>query len=230
VKPLGTGGIAWRVAKKDLRIEWRGRVVINQVLPFAGLVMVAFAFALDNDAVLQRTAGGLVWLATMFSTFLVVQRSYAADVDDGALESLRAAGVDMQGVFLGKSLAVMVELFLLQIVLILVGFVLYDVQLSLAGWGLLFVTMVGATLGLGFVGVLYGGLIAGAGYRETLLPLLVLPVVAPVLLAATRATESAIGVASLEIMDGWPWVGILFVFAGIFGLGGLLSFDSVVGE
>ena len=136
----------------------------------------------------------------------------------------------MQGVFLGKSIAVMVELFLLQIVLILVGFVLYDVQLSLAGWGLLLVTMVGATLGLGFVGVLYGGLIAGAGYRETLLPLLVLPVVAPVLLAATRATESAIGVAGLEILDGWPWVGILFVFAGIFGLGGLLSFDSVVGE
>ena len=230
MKSLGAGGIAWRVAKKDLRIEWRGRVVVNQVLPFAGLVMVAFAFALDNDAVLQRTAGGLVWLATMFSTFLVVQRSYAADVDDGALESLRAAGIDMQGVFLGKSLAVMVELFLLQVVLILVGFVLYDVQLSLAGWGLLFVPRGGATLGLGCVGVLSGGLCGGAGPPETLLPLLVLPVVAPVLLAATRATESAIGVAGLEIMDGWPWVGILFVFAGIFGLGGLLSFDSVVGE
>lgn len=225
---LGTGSVAMRVAEKDLRIEWRGRVVVNQVLPFAGLVMVAFAFALDNDAVLQRTAGGLVWLATMFSTFLIVQRSYAADVDDGALESLRAAGVDMQGVFLGKSLAVMVELAVLEVVLVLVGFVLYDVQVSLAGLGLLVAAMVGATLGFGFVGVLYGGLIAGAGFRETLLPLLVLPVVAPVLLAATRATESAIGVAGSQISEGWPWVGILFVFAGVFGLGGLLSFDSVV--
>lgn len=230
MKSIGTGTIARRIAAKDLRIEWRGRVVVNQVLPFAALVMVAFAFALDNDAVLQRTAGGLVWLATIFSTFLIVQRSYAADIDDGALESLRAAGVDMQGVFLGKSLAVMVELFVLEVVLVFVGFVLYDVQVSLSGFGLLLITMVGATLGLGFVGVLYGGLIAGAGYRETLLPLLVLPVVAPVLLAATRATESAVGAAGATTADAWPWVGVLFVFAGVFGLGGLLSFGSVVEE
>jgi len=230
VRSSGTGAVARCVAGKDLRIEWRGRVVVNQVLPFAALVMVAFAFALDNDAVLQRTAGGLVWLATMFSTFLVVQRSYAADIDDGALESLRAAGVDMQGVFLGKSIAVMAELLILEIVLLFVAFVLYDVEISVGGLGLLVITMLLATLGLGFVGVLYGGLIAGAGYRETLLPLLVLPVVAPVLLAATRATESAVGVAGVTAADGWPWVGVLLVFAGVFGLGGLLSFGSVVEE
>ncbi|MFM2436537.1 MAG: cytochrome c-type biosis protein CcmB, partial [Actinomycetota bacterium] len=50
------------VLTKDLRIEARSRVVTNQVLPFAGLIMIMFAFALDNDDVLQRVAGGLIWL------------------------------------------------------------------------------------------------------------------------------------------------------------------------
>lgn len=54
------------VLSKDLRIEARSRVVTNQVLPFAGLIMIMFAFALDNDDVLQRVAGGLIWLATIF--------------------------------------------------------------------------------------------------------------------------------------------------------------------
>ena len=57
-----TAAVALSIAAKDLRIEWRSRVVVNQVLPFSGLVMVMFALALDDDAMLQRTAGGLVEL------------------------------------------------------------------------------------------------------------------------------------------------------------------------
>jgi heme exporter protein B len=69
---MSTSRIARAVAAKDLRIELRSRVVTNQVLPFSGLVMIMFAFALDNDDVLQRVAGGLVWLATLFSLFILV--------------------------------------------------------------------------------------------------------------------------------------------------------------
>ena len=66
------------VAGKDLRIERRSRIVTNQVLPFAGVTMVIFAFALDVDTgVVQRVAPGLVWLATMFSLLILVQRSFA---------------------------------------------------------------------------------------------------------------------------------------------------------
>ena len=74
----------WRIARlvavKDLRVEWRSRVLVNQVLPFATLVMVMFAFALDNnDRVLTRVAPGVVWLATMFSLLVVVQRTFAVE-------------------------------------------------------------------------------------------------------------------------------------------------------
>ena len=85
-------------------------------------------------------------------------------------------------------------------------------------------------LGLASVGTLYGGLAAGARGRETLLPLLLLPVVAPVLIGATRAVEAALGTGGTAIADGWPWVGLVAVFAVVFGAGGTLAFGPLIDE
>jgi heme exporter protein B len=227
---MSTSRIARAVAAKDLRIEWRSRVVTNQVLPFSGLVMVMFAFALDNDDVLQRTAGGLVWLATLFSLFILVQRTFAVETYDGALDSLRVAGVNPQGIFIGKSVALFIQLLILELVLFVAAVVLYRVNVNGSGVVLLVTCVLCATAGLAFVGTLYGGLTAGARGRETLLPLLLLPVVAPVLICATRATESAFRSGGVTVGEGWPWVGVLGVFAAVFGLGGLLSFGSLIEE
>lgn len=227
---MSVSRIARAVAAKDLRIELRSRVVSNQVLPFSGLVMVMFAFALDNDDVLQRVAGGLVWLATLFSLFILVQRAFAVETYDGALDSLRVAGVNPQGIFIGKSVALFVQLLVLESVLFLAAIVLYRVNVGRTGIVLLVTCVMCATAGLAFVGTLYGGLTAGARGRETLLPLLLLPVVAPVLICATRATESAFGSGGVTVGEGWPWVGVLAVFAAVFGLGGLLSFGSLIEE
>ena len=227
---MSTSRIARAVAAKDLRIELRSRVVTNQVLPFSGLVMVMFAFALDNDDVLQRTAGGLVWLATLFSLFILVQRTFAVETYDGALDSLRVAGVNPQGIFIGKSVALFVQLLILESVLVIAAVVLYRVNVNGSGAVLLVTCILCATAGLAFVGTLYGGLTAGARGRETLLPLLLLPVVAPVLICATRATESAFRSGGVTVGEGWPWVAVLAVFAAVFGLGGLLSFGSLIEE
>ena len=227
---MSTSRIARAVAAKDLRIELRSRVVTNQVLPFSGLVMIMFAFALDNDDVLQRVAGGLVWLATLFSLFILVQRTFALETSDGALDSLRVAGVNPQGIFIGKAVALFVQLLVLESVLFVAAVVLYRVNVNGSGVVLLVTCVLCATAGLAFVGTLYGGLTAGARGRETLLPLLLLPVVAPVLICATRATESAFRSGGVTVGEGWPWVGVLAVFAAVFGLGGLLSFGSLIEE
>ena len=222
--------VARLLAAKDLRIEARSRIVTNQVLPFAAIVMVMFAFALNSDAVVGRVAPGLVWLATLFSLLVLVQRSFAIESADGATDALRAAGVDPAGIFLGKAIALAVQLAVLEIVLLLSAVVLYRAQLRLSGMVLLVTTFVAATCGLALVGTLYGGLAAGVRGRETLLPLLLLPVVAPVLIGATRATEAALGTGGAAVADGWPWVGLLAVFVALFGVGGTLAFGPLIEE
>ena len=227
---MSTWRIARLIALKDLRIELRSHVVTNQVVPFAALVMVMFAFALDSDNVLTRVAPGLVWLATLFSMLVLVQRAFSVETADGALDALQVAGVRPGGIFLGKSLALAAQLAVLEIVLLLLAVVLYQANVGGDGVLVLIVTFVAATTGLAFVGTLYGGLAAGAKGRETLLPLLMLPVVAPVLIGATRATEAAFGTNGASSSEGWPWIGLLTLFAALFGVGGTLAFGSLIEE
>jgi len=171
----------WRdtavMAGKDLRVELRSRVATNQVAPFALLVLILFAFALDPD---------------------------------------RAV--------LGQAAAIAAELAVLEILLGSGVVVLYN--RSLHGPVLLVVTCVLATVGLAAAGTVYGALAAGLRVRETLLPLLLLPVVAPVLLAATRASEAALGTGS----DGWAWVRLLGVFAVIYVAFGIVAFGPLLEE
>lgn len=222
--------VAVAVARKDLRIEWNSRILVNQVAPFAAIVMVLFAFALDNEGILQRVAPGLVWLATLFSMLVVIQRAFAVESADGALDALRVAGVDPSAIFAGKSLALMLQLFALELLLVGTAVVLYGVEMTLGGFAELLLTMVAATVGLACVGTLYGGLAAGARGRETLLPLLLLPVVAPVLIGATRATEAAFGSGGTQVSEGWPWIVLLVVFAVIFSAVGSVAFGPLVDE
>ena len=221
---------ALAVVRKDLRIEWNSRILVNQVAPFAAIVMVLFAFALDNDGILQRVAPGLVWLATLFSMLVVIQRSFAVESADGALDALRVAGVDPAAIFVGKSLALFVQLLALEVLLVLTAVVLYGVTMTGAGVVLVACTLVLATAGLACVGTLYGGLAAGARGRETLLPLLLLPVVAPVLIGATRASESAFGSGGAEVSEGWAWLALLGVFAVLFAVVGAVAFGPLVDE
>lgn len=231
--------IARLVAAKDLRIERRSKVLTNQVIPFAGVTMVIFAFALDAKSartddgfvpLLELVAPGLVWLAALFSLLLLVQRAFAIEADDGALDALRVAGVDPVAIYWGKAAALAVQLAVLDVILLGAAVLLYGAEVPAGGLVLLAVTLVVATCGLACVGTLYGGLTAGFSGRETLLPLLVLPVVAPVLIGATRAVESALGTGGVALSEGWPWIGLLTVFAIAFGVGGALAFGPLIDE
>ena len=220
--------LARRLAAKDLLIERRSRVLVNQVLPFSGLVMVVFAFALGTGGVLERAAPGLVWLAVLFSSLSTVQRSFGLETADGAMESLRVAGVDPIALFLGKAAALAIELLVLVTVLLGLAVVLYGTEPRAEGIVLLVTTAISATLGLAALGTIYGGLAAGGSGRETLLPLLVLPVAAPVLIGATRGVEAALGTDRTAVSEWWPWVGLLLVFAVAIGVGGALAFGTLI--
>lgn len=228
---MTTFGVTRLVAAKDLRVELRSRVLVNQVLPFAAIVMVLFALALDIDGgLLARVAPGLVWVATLFSMLVVVQRSFAVEADDGALDALRTAGVPAQGIYFGKAVALTLQLVVLEMLLFLAAFVLYNSRVGAGGVVLLITSALAASCGLGLVGTLYGGLTTGTKGRESLLPLLLLPVVAPVLIGATKATEAALGEGETSMREGWAWVALLVIYALLFGIGGSLAFGPLVDD
>ena len=212
------------VAGKDLRIEARSRVTTSQVVPFGLIVLILFAFALDPDrGLLPRVASGLFWVAVLLSALLAVGR--AAAIENAAPDALRLAGIDGAAVFLGKAAALMVELLALEVVLGVGVFVLYDVDLREVG--VLLLATVAATAGITATGTLYAVLAAGLRVRETLLPLLLLPVVAPVMLGATRAWEAALdGVPA----DAWPWVALLALFATLYTAIGMLAYGPLLEE
>ncbi|MDE0804023.1 MAG: heme exporter protein CcmB [Acidimicrobiales bacterium] len=214
------------IAGKDLRIELRSKVGIGQMVPFAVLVLVLFGLALDPDrGVLTRATPGLYWIAVLFSALLAVQRSFAVESAPGVAEALRLSGIDPAGYFLGKFAAVAAQLVVLQLVLVAGVVVLYGADL--AGPLLLVATAVAATVAIASAGTLYGVLAAGLRVRDTLVPLLLLPALAPVLLGATRASEAALDGG---IGDGWGWCGLLATFGVLYVGFGLLFFGTLLEE
>ena len=211
------------VAGKDLRIEARSRVTVQQLLPFGLIVLVLFAFALDPDrGVLRDVAPGLFWVTVLLATLLAVSRSFSIEAEHGARDGLRLSGLDPAAIFLGKAAAIAAELLALETLLAIGVVVLFDV--SLGSIGVLLLATFLATAGMAATGTLYGVLSAGLRVRETLLPLLLLPVLAPVMLGATRAFEDGLEGAP---GDAWPWVAMLALFAALYTAIGVLAFGAL---
>jgi heme exporter protein B len=218
----------WRdatlVAGRDLRVEARSRVTLHQVAPFALLVLLLFGFALDPDrGVLERATPGLYWVTVLFSALLALARSAKLEEADGVRDAVRLSALEPAGVFVGKSLAVAAQLLALELLLGVGVVILYGADP--AGVGLLLATCLAATAAVAATGTLFGALVSGLRVRETLLPLLLLPVLAPVLIGATRAFEAALDGAPA---DGWPWCGLLAAFAGLYSVAGAYAYGTLL--
>lgn len=218
----------WRdaalVAERDLRIELRSRVALSQIAPFALVVLVMFGIALDADqGMLERVTPGLYWMTVLFSALLAITRSGSLEQGVGARDALRLSALDPAGVFLGKVGAVGVQILVLQVVLV-VG-VVFFYGASFDSLTLVVVTCLAVTAAVAAAGSLYESLVTGARVRHTLLPLLLLPVMTPVLIGATRAFEVAVG-DSLD--SGWGWCGFIAGIALLYLIVGALSYGTLL--
>ena len=174
---------------------------------------------------LTKATPGLFWVAVLFSGILAIQRSFTLEAADGNREALRLSGLDPAGMFLGKFAAIAAQLLALEALLLVGVAVFYSARLD--GLPLLGLTCVVATAGMAAAGTLYGVLAAGLRVRDTLLPLLLLPVLAPVLIGSTRAFEAAL---AGRTADAWPWLGLLTIFALVYVGFGAASFGPLLEE
>lgn len=226
---------AWLIVGKDLKVELESRVVTGQILPFGLLMLILFGLAISPDlrvvgpaqrSVLQEVAPGLFWLAVLLSALMALTRAFGVEEADGSMDALRMAGLDPAGVFLGKAVTVAIQLLAMELILGVGAVVVFGAEVARPVG--LAVVLVLATASISLAGVLYGAIVAGVRSRDMLIPLLVLPVLAPVLLAATLATRDAL-YADPDVSGG-TWTLLLSVFTLLYLGAGMLAFGTLLEE
>lgn len=191
------------LAGKDLRQELRSRAVTVATLFFAAITLMVLAFAVGgNDTLLTEIAPGALWVALAFAGVISAAQSYAAEGEENAFEQLLLYPVPRASIYLGKLLANWLYLALLAALMLPVTAVLFGLPLA-EGWGLLLLTLLLGTFGFALIATFYAALTANLRARESLLPVLMFPVVVPILLAAVRATSALTQLGNPALAADW---------------------------
>jgi heme exporter protein B len=215
------------VLAKELRLEFRSRELLTTTLVFVLMVIVLFSFSFDPTAEESRKIGpGLLWIAFLFAGSLMLNPSFAREQANDTLYALRLAPVEPFAILLGKILANLAFLLLTELLLLPVFAVLYNVSLFPVLGGLLLVLLLG-TLGLAVTGTAFSAISAHARMRELMLPLLLLPVLTPVLIASVECTKGLLADPAELRMN---WLNILLAFDVIFLAGSYILCDTLLEE
>lgn len=200
--PPGFLATALTVARKDLLIELRSRSVLLSALAFALLALTIFFFAWDPTAVASLDlAPGVLWVIFTFSGLLGLHRSFGVEQPTRAIDALLAAPVDREAIYLGKMLANLAFVAVVQAVSLPAVALLYNVPVGAYALPLVGVVAL-AAIGLVAVGTLFSAMAVNTRLAELLLPLLALPFFVPVILPAAQATARLMsGRAVSEVAD-----------------------------
>jgi heme exporter protein B len=211
--------------RKDLLLQWRGRAQVIAIFGFGAAALLLFSVAIGPDsAALRQHAAGFLWLGLLLASTLALAESFEREMEEQALEGLLLLPASARGLYYGKALANWAHLALLGVAFVPVMVVLYDAG-TLRLLSLLWVILLG-TAGLSAPGTLYAAMTSQIRGRQTLLPLLLFPLVVPVLLAAVKATSLLILGDPMGQLRSWTT--LLAAFGVIhWAIGGLL-FGRVV--
>ena len=213
--------------RKDLRIEWRSRDSINGMLFFALLVVVVFSLAFDPTAAVSRQiSGGILWVALLFATVTALNQSWTREQSHQVLEAQRMAPAPASALFLGKAIANMLFVLVVEAVLAPVFIVFYNLHVLGNAWLLALILPLG-TWALVVNGTFFAVLGLRTRNRELLLPLLLLPISLPALLEMVQATTGVL-TAELDALQINTWIVQLAGYDLIFTLICLLLFDTVL--
>jgi heme exporter protein B len=198
---------------KELRTEFRSRELLTTTVVFILMVIVLFSFTFDPTSAESRRFGpGLLWLAFLFAASLMLQPCFLREQTNDTLSALRLSVDDPFAIFLAKLAANTFFLLLTEFLLLPIFSVLYNVPvLPVLGW-LILVLFLGS-LGVSIAGTALSAISAQARMRELLLPLLLLPLLTPVLVASTEVTAALLDPSPYV---QWKGIGFLAVFDVVF--------------
>lgn len=215
------------IAGKDLRSEIRTKEALNASVAFSVVILILFSFAFDQAEGFEAFLGGLLWLAYSFAGALVLNRSFARELQNDCLDALISSPAPPSAVFLGKALANYGLLLVVELLSLGVFAVLYDVRLSGKLPLLLLVSLL-ATWGMTVIGTTFSALTVNLTMRELMLPVLIYPLLIPVLMSAMVLTTGML--TDVPIATNMVWLRVLVAFDIVFtGLAVVFIDDVLVG-
>ena len=215
--------------RKDLRLEWRSRDSINGMLFFALLVVVVFGLAFDPTSyptTTRQISGGILWVALLFASITALNQSWTREQSNNVLEAQRMAPSPASALFLGKALANLLFVLTVEAVLAPIFIIFFNLHALGNVWLLALILPLG-TWALVVNGTFFAALGLRARNRELLLPLLLLPVSLPALLAMVQATTGVL-TAELDPLQIGTWIKQLAGYDIIFTTICILLFETVL--
>jgi heme exporter protein B len=215
------------VLRKDLRVELRTFESVPAMTLFAVTTFVLFHFGLDRSSLEGDLASGVLWVTLLFAAVLGQNRLFVAEEEQGGFDGFLLAPVDRTALFVAKAVALFAFLCVVELVAIPAFTVLL---LGPSPWealpGLLLVVLL-ANIGIAVIGTLVAGIAIRTRARDLIGPLLTLPLLIPVVLAASEATAPLLAAGGADALPG-RWVAVLAIYDLLMGLVAYGVFDFLL--
>lgn len=216
------------ILAKDLKVELRTLRSVPAMALFAVTTFVIFRFALDRTTLSGDLAAGVLVATLLFAAILAINRLFVAERDEGGFELIRLAPVERSALFAAKVAALIVYLLALELVAVPV-FALFFLDTA-AGLPLLAVVLVLANLGLAAAGTLVSSIATNSSARDLLGPLILLPLLVPLVIAAAGAAKHLLAVGGPDHDRLGTWLAMLGLYDLVFVLIGYAVYDFLLDD
>jgi heme exporter protein B len=211
---------------KDLKIELRTKEAFSASFVFSVLVLVIFNFTMDlSSKEALKLGSGFLWVAFAFAGILALNRSFALEREENCIQGMLLAPVDRSAIYVGKFLANVILMLVTEIIILPLFAIFFNVGIG-ERFGLLLLILLLGTVGFSSVGTLFSAIAVHTRMREVMLPILLLPITVPVLIAAVETTAYALGAQD----EASFWFKLLVVYDVIFVTVSYLTFEYVLQE
>ena len=217
--------IRW-IVWKDLLTEMRSRETLSSMVFFALIVILIFSFSFSmNQQAAREVVAGIIWVAFAFTGMIGLGKSFSSELQNDCLQALQLVPESKGAIYLGKAAANFLFMFIVEILLFPMFVIFFNLDV-VEEISVLLVIFFLATVGLSAVGTLFSALTVQIRAREVMLPILLLPLVVPVMIAAVEATKSALHGEPLALYS--YWLELLAIFDVIFSVVSFWMFEFVM--
>jgi heme exporter protein B len=219
--------VAAALIRKDLRLELRTRESVPAMVLFSVSTFVLFHFGLDRRSLDGDLAAGVLWVTLLFASVLAMNRLFVAEREEGGFDGFLLAPVDRTALFVAKAALLFAFLVALELVAVPAFVVLLLGPSPGPMLPEILAVLLLADAGIAVVGTLVGALAIQTRARDLIAPLLALPLMVPVVIAAAQATAPLLLEGGAEALPG-RWLLVLALYDLVFGLLALAVFDFLL--